>query len=38
MASLSDAEWEVMNVLWTGGDLTLAEIRGIMGSLGEASP
>ena len=27
MASLSDAEWEVMNVLWTAGDLTLAEIR-----------
>lgn len=27
MTGLSDAEWEVMNVLWTGGDLTLAEIR-----------
>ena len=27
MAGLSDAEWEVMDILWTGGDLTLAEIR-----------
>ena len=27
MASLSDAEWEVMNVLWSAGELTLAEIR-----------
>ena len=34
MASLSDAEWEVMNVLWTGGDLTLAEIREKLKSMG----
>ena len=27
MASLSDAEWEVMNVLWSADELTLAEIR-----------
>ncbi len=27
MASLSDAEWEVMNVLWTGGEMTLGEVR-----------
>ena len=35
MASLSDAEWEVMNVLWTGGDLTLAEIREKLKSMGK---
>ena len=27
MASLSDAEWEVMNFLWSADELTLAEIR-----------
>ena len=27
MTSLSDAEWQVMNILWTGGEMTLAEIR-----------
>lgn len=27
MASLSDAEWEVMNILWSAGELPLGEIR-----------
>ena len=35
MASLSDAEWEVMNVLWSAGELTLAEIRGRLDGAGK---
>lgn len=27
MKNLSDSEWEVMNVLWDGGGLTLSEIN-----------
>ena len=34
MASLSDAEWEVMNVLWSAGELTLAEIRAQLSAAG----